>query len=81
MRQPWFTVLVREWPLVAAALGIASLALLPRFVRSEERIREREHAVIEEIRRRVGSDPKEAEALAREFIETRATWLEVGGAP
>jgi tetratricopeptide (TPR) repeat protein len=64
-------VLTREWPLVAAVLAIASLALLPRFARSSTLREEREQASVDELRRRVALDPVGTEPLLRAFIALR----------
>ncbi len=72
MARKALSVLVREWPLAAAALAIVSLALLPRFARSSELIEERERAALQEFRRRVEVEPSQAEPLIRDFIANRS---------
>jgi tetratricopeptide (TPR) repeat protein len=71
MARPSLSVLAREWPLVAAALAIASLVFLPRFARSSELREEREQAAVEDLRRRVEVDPAGTEPLLRAFIGSR----------
>jgi tetratricopeptide (TPR) repeat protein len=67
-----FTVLAREWPLLAAVLAIASLVLLPRFARSTVLHEEREQAAVDDLRKRVALDPVGTEPLIRAFIASRA---------
>lgn len=61
-------VLWREWPLIAAILGIASLALLPTLARSPELRDQRERQALDELKRRVDLDPAATEPLLRAFI-------------
>jgi hypothetical protein len=64
--------LAREWPLVAAGLALASLAFLPRFIRSGARIEERDRATVAEMTRLVELEPERVEAGARAFLAARS---------
>ena len=67
--------LAREWPLLAAALALASLAFLPRFIASGGKAEERDREAIRNLGRAVELEPERAEPLLRAFIGER------GGSP